>query len=137
MSQLPQSPSELLGRWTRHYCLAPLAGAVLSGKYTLVPTMIAALRTKSDRPQESWCLLVRTNNACGNHSRRSPYGSVYFSLQSHALSHDDCWIEIASGQRLLHLEQMRPSCPILPSIVPTNYATYGGHVTQQRCLPLE
>ena len=54
MSQLPQSLSELLGRWTRHYCLAPLAGAVLSGKYTLVPTMIAALRTKSDRPQESW-----------------------------------------------------------------------------------
>jgi len=32
MSQLPQSLSELLGRWTRNYCLAPLAGGVLSGK---------------------------------------------------------------------------------------------------------
>src|SRR5258708_677174 len=31
--------------------------------------MITALRTKSGPPQESWCLLFRTNNACGNHSR--------------------------------------------------------------------
>ena len=56
-------------------------------------------------------------------SRRSPYGSVYFSLQSHALSHDDCGIEIASGQPLLHLDPMRSDCAILPSIVQTNCAT--------------
>jgi aryl-alcohol dehydrogenase-like predicted oxidoreductase len=62
MSQLPQSLSELLGRWTRRYCLAPLAGGVLSGKYS-------PAQGSDARYQPIWCgcrcRIERTHRAIG------------------------------------------------------------------------